>query len=361
MAEIGRVACVAASGTGEPGSRCPVAAEPPRPSVRALRRSSPCAPSVSPVPGVIAALVAACGGAAARAWPRRQRGPNGNGGAQRRAAPGPAAQRRAPTRAAAASRRGRRRQDHPHRHDVARRHDVGAALRAARDAISGSAATSAGRTRATTATGPRPRSPTASRRALGGRARSVSRPVGQPHEGRQRAHRGGRGDRPGHRPRGPDQEPARQRGRAPGDLRAGDHDQDVLEVQAQLTETCGQIESSTAQLKELNDRSSFATLSVPFNVPVVAVQAAAEGWEPAVSPTPSDTGLGPAGPDHGRDLVRHRLAADPSCWSSWAGSTGVDRLGQPRPTDRKRDRRPAACHVDGGGWMETGPPGARAP
>ena len=55
---------------------------------------------------------------------------------------------------------------------------------------------------------------------------------------------------------------------------------DVLEVQAQLTETRGQIESLTAQLKDLNDRSAYATLAVQFNVPIVAVEVAAKGWDP---------------------------------------------------------------------------------
>jgi Domain of unknown function (DUF4349) len=56
---------------------------------------------------------------------------------------------------------------------------------------------------------------------------------------------------------------------------------DVLEVQAQLTTTRGQIEELTAQLKDLNDRAGYATLTVQYNVPVLAVQAAAKGWEPA--------------------------------------------------------------------------------
>jgi hypothetical protein len=55
---------------------------------------------------------------------------------------------------------------------------------------------------------------------------------------------------------------------------------DVLEVQAQLTDTRGQIETLTAQLKDLNDRSGYATLTVQFNVPIVAVEAAQKGWEP---------------------------------------------------------------------------------
>ncbi|OGO58593.1 MAG: hypothetical protein A2Z32_07735, partial [Chloroflexi bacterium RBG_16_69_14] len=55
---------------------------------------------------------------------------------------------------------------------------------------------------------------------------------------------------------------------------------DVLEVQAQLTETRGQIETLTAQLKDLTDRSAYATLTVLFSVPLVAVEVAAKGWEP---------------------------------------------------------------------------------
>jgi hypothetical protein len=55
---------------------------------------------------------------------------------------------------------------------------------------------------------------------------------------------------------------------------------DVLEVQAQLTDTRGQIETLAAQLKDLNDRSGYATLTVQFNVPIVAVEAAGRGWEP---------------------------------------------------------------------------------
>jgi hypothetical protein len=55
---------------------------------------------------------------------------------------------------------------------------------------------------------------------------------------------------------------------------------DVLEVQAQLTATRGQIETLTAQLKDLNDRSAYASLTVDYNVPVVAVQVASKGWEP---------------------------------------------------------------------------------
>jgi Domain of unknown function (DUF4349) len=56
---------------------------------------------------------------------------------------------------------------------------------------------------------------------------------------------------------------------------------DVLEVQGQLTTVRGQIEQLTAQLTQLNDQASYATLTASFSVPVVAVQVAAERWEPA--------------------------------------------------------------------------------
>jgi hypothetical protein len=55
---------------------------------------------------------------------------------------------------------------------------------------------------------------------------------------------------------------------------------DVLEVQAQLTSTRGQIEELTAQLKDLNDRAGYATLTASFTTPIVAVDVAAQGWEP---------------------------------------------------------------------------------
>ena len=56
---------------------------------------------------------------------------------------------------------------------------------------------------------------------------------------------------------------------------------DVLEVQAQLTTVRGQIEQLTAQLTQLDDQAAFATLTASFSTPVVAVQVAAEKWEPA--------------------------------------------------------------------------------
>lgn len=55
---------------------------------------------------------------------------------------------------------------------------------------------------------------------------------------------------------------------------------DVLEVEARLTDVRGQIEELTAQLKDLNDRAGYATLTATFTVPVVATTVAAKGWDP---------------------------------------------------------------------------------
>ncbi len=55
---------------------------------------------------------------------------------------------------------------------------------------------------------------------------------------------------------------------------------DILEVQAQLTDIRGQIEVLTAQLKDLNDRAGYATLTAYLNVPIAAVHATAKSWEP---------------------------------------------------------------------------------
>jgi hypothetical protein len=56
---------------------------------------------------------------------------------------------------------------------------------------------------------------------------------------------------------------------------------DVLEVQNQLTNVRGQIEQLSAALADLEDRAGFATLTATYSVPIVAVEAAAEGFEPA--------------------------------------------------------------------------------
>ena len=58
---------------------------------------------------------------------------------------------------------------------------------------------------------------------------------------------------------------------------------DVLEVEARLTEVRGQIEQLTAQLESLDDRATYATLSASFSTPVIAVEAASKGWEPATT------------------------------------------------------------------------------
>jgi len=56
---------------------------------------------------------------------------------------------------------------------------------------------------------------------------------------------------------------------------------DVLEVQSQLTSVRGDIEVLSGQLKDLNDRASYATLTADFNLPVVAVELAKKGWDPS--------------------------------------------------------------------------------
>lgn len=58
---------------------------------------------------------------------------------------------------------------------------------------------------------------------------------------------------------------------------------DILEIQAQLTNVRGEIEQLTAQLKDLNDRTFFATLSARYSVQIVAVQAVATSWEPGTA------------------------------------------------------------------------------
>ena len=86
---------------------------------------------------------------------------------------------------------------------------------------------------------------------------------------------------------------------------------DVLEVQNQLTNVRGQIEQFSAALADLEDRAGFATLTATFSVPIVAVEAATEGFEPAkvVDEATASMVEHPAGAHHGRDLVRDRVAA----------------------------------------------------
>lgn len=58
---------------------------------------------------------------------------------------------------------------------------------------------------------------------------------------------------------------------------------DILEVQARLTEVRGQIEQLDGQRKDLTDRAAFANLTASFRVPLVAVQVAQKGWDPATT------------------------------------------------------------------------------
>ena len=89
---------------------------------------------------------------------------------------------------------------------------------------------------------------------------------------------------------------------------------DVLEVQQQLTDVRGQIEVLTAELVDLANRADLATLTVTFGVPVVAVEVAQQGWDPTTVVDEASASL--VGVLQGlatrRDLVRHRLAADPA-------------------------------------------------
>jgi hypothetical protein len=55
----------------------------------------------------------------------------------------------------------------------------------------------------------------------------------------------------------------------------------IKNLRAQLTAVRGQIEQLTAQLTAIEDQASYATLTAGFSTPVVAVQVAAKGWEPA--------------------------------------------------------------------------------
>jgi uncharacterized protein DUF4349 len=56
---------------------------------------------------------------------------------------------------------------------------------------------------------------------------------------------------------------------------------DLLEIQARLTDTRGQIEQLTAQQTQLEDQVAMATLTVTFGTEVVAVVETAQRWDPA--------------------------------------------------------------------------------
>jgi hypothetical protein len=56
---------------------------------------------------------------------------------------------------------------------------------------------------------------------------------------------------------------------------------DVLEVQRELSSVRGQIEQLTAQRDNLAQQAAYGTLATTFELPVVAVTAAQEGWDVA--------------------------------------------------------------------------------
>jgi uncharacterized protein DUF4349 len=56
---------------------------------------------------------------------------------------------------------------------------------------------------------------------------------------------------------------------------------DLLEIEARLTDTRGQIERLTAQQAQLSDQAAYATLTVTFGTDVVAVIQTSERWDPA--------------------------------------------------------------------------------
>ena len=56
--------------------------------------------------------------------------------------------------------------------------------------------------------------------------------------------------------------------------------QDILDIQAQITSIRGQIEQLEAQQNQLADQTSYATLTVTYQVPAVAaIEVQAEGWD----------------------------------------------------------------------------------
>ncbi|HET9614078.1 MAG TPA: DUF4349 domain-containing protein, partial [Candidatus Limnocylindrales bacterium] len=56
---------------------------------------------------------------------------------------------------------------------------------------------------------------------------------------------------------------------------------DLLEVQARLSDTRGEIERLTAQQIQLQDQAALATLTVTFGTETVAVVETAQRWDPA--------------------------------------------------------------------------------
>ena len=56
---------------------------------------------------------------------------------------------------------------------------------------------------------------------------------------------------------------------------------DLLEIQARLTDTRGEIERLTAQQTQLEDQAALATLTVTFGTELVAVIETSQRWDPA--------------------------------------------------------------------------------
>lgn len=56
---------------------------------------------------------------------------------------------------------------------------------------------------------------------------------------------------------------------------------DLLEIQARLTDTRGQIEQLSAQQARLQDQAAMSTLTVTFGTELVAVTETAQRWDPA--------------------------------------------------------------------------------
>ncbi|HET7026529.1 MAG TPA: DUF4349 domain-containing protein [Candidatus Limnocylindrales bacterium] len=56
--------------------------------------------------------------------------------------------------------------------------------------------------------------------------------------------------------------------------------QDILDVEARLSDVRGQIEQLDAQRAHLADQAALGTLSVTYSLPIVAVTEAAKGWDP---------------------------------------------------------------------------------
>jgi hypothetical protein len=54
---------------------------------------------------------------------------------------------------------------------------------------------------------------------------------------------------------------------------------DILEIQAQLTQVRGEIESYVAQMQNLEDQATYGTLAVTYEVPVLPVAEVQKGWE----------------------------------------------------------------------------------